>query len=213
MLSDVTLPPQASREERNSLHGTGRGGEEGREGRRTTTPGRQIACSLLPWSPELPEGRCPKAGTRCCQPAQGTADRVSCSIRWATPDTGDGVPKHPQQVGRGAEPLWPKPSRTLFARCCLSPPAWCPHSSDAPDPDGPCPPACQPHTPPDCLHPTPAFPCHATPHSSAMSLTPVPHSSILPAPCSSPCMPAAHPHTAQPCLHPQPHKPPAQPIL
>lgn len=105
MLSDVTLPPQIKREERSSLHGTGRGGEEGREGRTTTAPGRQTACSVLPWSLELPEGRCPKAGARCCQP-RAQQGRVSCSARWATPASspGDGVAKDPQQAGRWAEP-------------------------------------------------------------------------------------------------------------
>lgn len=81
MLSDVTLPPQARREERSSLHSTGRGGEEGREGRTTTAPGRQTACSLLPWSLELPEGRRPKTGTKCCR-LRAQQDRVSCSAHW-----------------------------------------------------------------------------------------------------------------------------------
>lgn len=41
-------PATLSGEERSSLLSTGRGGEEGREGRTTTALGRQTACSLLP---------------------------------------------------------------------------------------------------------------------------------------------------------------------
>lgn len=47
MLSATT--PQLPGEERSSLPGTGRGGEEGREGRRTTAPSRQTARCLGAW--------------------------------------------------------------------------------------------------------------------------------------------------------------------
>lgn len=196
MLSDVTLPP-LPRQERSSLLSTGRGGEEGREGRTTTALGRQTACSLLPWGLGLLERRCPKPETGSCHP-RAQQDRTPYSTPWATPDSSHGdVPQDPQQAETWTEPPQSNPSQEVLALiACLRPYWGAPHPASPTHPSLSC-------TPPACPHPRPTHPSltipflpllSSPPHMPLPRLLPQPHTSL-----SFRLLALPHPSTVNSC--------------